>query len=97
MSTKTQRILKWAAVCCGVLSAVCFAWRGALELLRRALADGGLAGSSGAASIGIIGGADGPTAIFLVSNPGGIDGVLWTGVLLALLAGVLLLIRRKRR
>ncbi|MBO4938046.1 MAG: sodium ion-translocating decarboxylase subunit beta [Oscillospiraceae bacterium] len=46
-----------------------------------------------AASIGIIGGADGPTAVFVTSSPGG-NTWFWLLVMIAGIAGFLLLRRR---
>jgi len=50
---------------------------------------------NGAASIGIIGGADGPTAIFITRRPAGIAEILLPVLGLALPIGVLLLTRKK--
>ena len=45
--------------------------------------------------IGIIGGADGPTAVFLSADPVGL--IVGLAVLAALVVGMIVLLRRKRK
>ena len=46
-------------------------------------------------SIGIIGGADGPTAVFIAHSPGA--GLLFGAAILLLAAGILLVILRRKK
>ena len=48
------------------------------------------------ASLGIIGGADGPTVIMVAGSPGAALGVIIAGILL-IVAGIWFFIRRKRK
>ena len=48
-------------------------------------------------SIGIIGGADGPTAIFVAGKIGAVDIIFAVAVIMALIAGIVWMIRRKKK
>ena len=72
-----------------ILSGLWLAWYAGLTMFARILANE-------AASIGIIGGADGPTAIFVTTSPGfDWDIVLMAGLLIGGIAGFLRLRRCK--
>jgi Na+-transporting methylmalonyl-CoA/oxaloacetate decarboxylase beta subunit len=96
MKEKKKKRLRWGAGISGALALGCLACRGVLEwLLQKSLAGELSPGpGEGAAALGIIGGADGPTAIF-VTRTAEPDWLLWAGGGLALLA-VFLFMKQRR-
>ena len=94
MKEYTYRKSPWRWVCLGlaVLSGLCLAYRGLPGLLLM------LFNKAYNASIGIIGGADGPTAIFVTTNNNGIHATMGLYIIL-LLTGILgfLLLRKLKQ
>ena len=74
---------RWAALAGAVISAVMLVFEGITGLLVWLLN----ASVNESNSLGIIGGADGPTAIFVTTAPGGCDWLLWVLVLAMCLLG----------
>ena len=74
---------RWAALAGAVIAAVMLVFEGITGLLVWLLN----ASVNESNSLGIIGGADGPTAIFVTTAPGGYDWLLWVLVLAMCLLG----------
>jgi len=83
---------RWVCLVVAVLCAIGLIWKGIIGLFVYTLTRGE------SASIGIIGGADGPTAIFVATNPATIGSIIVPLILLILgLAGFYILGHKKRK
>lgn len=83
---------RWVCLVVAVLSAIGLIWKGIIGLFVYTLTRGE------SASIGIIGGADGPTAIFVATNPATIGPVIVPLILVILgFVGFYLLGHRKKK
>lgn len=83
---------RWVCLVVAVLSAIGLIWKGIIGLVVYTLTRGE------SASIGIIGGADGPTAIFVATNPATIGPVIVPLILVILgFVGFYLLGHRKKK
>ena len=83
---------RWLCLVVAVLCAIGLIWKGIIGLFVYTLTRGE------SASIGIIGGADGPTAIFVATNPATIGSIIVPLILLILgLAGFYILGHKKRK
>lgn len=83
---------RWVCLVVAVLCAIGLIWKGIIGLFVYTLTRGE------SASIGIIGGADGPTAIFVATNPATIGSIIVPLALLILgLVGFYLLGHKKRK
>lgn len=83
---------RWVCLVVAILSAIGLIWKGIISLFVYTLTRGE------SASIGIIGGADGPTAIFVATNPATIGSIIVPLILLILgLAGFYILGHKKRK
>lgn len=83
---------RWVCLVVAVLCAIGLIWKGIIGLFVYTLTRGE------SASIGIIGGADGPTAIFVATNPATIGSIIIPLILLILgLAGFYILGHKKRK
>lgn len=83
---------RWVCLVVAVLCAIGLIWKGIIGLFVYTLTRGE------SASIGIIGGADGPTAIFVATNPATIGSIIVPLILLILgLAGFYILGHRKKK
>ncbi len=83
---------RWVCLVVAILCAIGLVWKGIIGLFVYTLTRGE------SASIGIIGGADGPTAIFVATNPATIGPIIVPLILLILgLVGFYLLGHRKKK
>ena len=83
---------RWVCLVVAVLCAIGLIWKGIIGMFVYTLTRGE------SASIGIIGGADGPTAIFVATNPATIGSIIVPLILLILgLAGFYILGHKKRK
>lgn len=83
---------RWVCLVVAVLSAIGLIWKGIIGLFVYTLTRGE------SASIGIIGGADGPTAIFVATNPATIGPIIVPLILVILgFVGFYLLGHRKKK
>ena len=92
-----RRLVKWGTILCAALAMLILAGNMLLKTAMLRLI-GGQVVAGDAASIGIIGGADGPTAIFVATKAGPVSPWLLAGILAALsVAGLLWLRHIDRR
>lgn len=73
---------RWVCLVVAIIGALSLLWQGIIMVLAYMLT------RNEAASIGIIGGADGPTAIFVATNPAPIGYTIIVPLILLVLGGV---------
>lgn len=84
---------RWGCLVVAIIGALSLLWQGVIMVLAYTLT------RNEAASIGIIGGADGPTAIFVATNPAPIGYTIIVSLILLVLGvvGFYLLGHKKRK
>ena len=93
-----QKLLKIFFLALSVISGGWLAWYGALTLwLKRTGASSAILTQSETKSLGIIGGADGPTAVFVTTTKGFDWDLILVGTMLAVGLVGLLCMRKKRK
>jgi len=99
MAVRRKRVFKTVAIISGVMTILSVLYPAGLKLILKFMLSQDAGNLNTASSIGIIGGADGPTAVFIASNSGIPHLISWFGftAICAMISIVSFLLMRKRK